>query len=81
MKPDSRKMDFFDRHVSEMIMNKYNIPELEALRFFIGSETYRMLLDKDTGVYVFSPNILFDMWECEKISGSPRNSQYIRGEW
>ena len=38
-----------------------------------------MLIDKETGVYKDSPLIIFDMWEAEKVTGNPRNSQYIRG--
>ena len=53
--------------------------EKEAVRLFIESETYEMLLDTEQEIYMMSPNIVFDMWECEKITGDPRNSQYIRG--
>ena len=76
---DARTIDFFDRHVSKKIVEKYGIKEKEAVRLFIESETYEMLLDTEQEIYMMSPNIVFDMWECEKITGDPRNSQYIRG--
>lgn len=77
--PDVRIIDFFDRHVSEMIIEKYGFDDRDALRSFLESETYQMLLDAEQEVYTMSPRIVFDMWESEKITGDPRNSQYIRG--
>ncbi len=78
-KPNARFMDFFDRHVVKCIIDKYHIEEREALFAFIQSETYQMLLDKETDLYTMSPLVIFDMWECEKVTGNPRNSVYIRG--
>ncbi|MGN1144144.1 MAG: hypothetical protein ACI4SU_06220 [Anaerovoracaceae bacterium] len=77
--PDVRILDFFDRHVSDMIIEKYGFDDRDALRSFLESETYQMLLDAEQEVYTMSPRIVFDMWESEKITGDPRNSQYIRG--
>ncbi len=79
MRPDARTMDFFDRHVTEMIVSKYGIEDKKAFRFFVESETYQMLIDKEQEIYTMSPRIVFDMWESEQITGDPRNSQYIRG--
>ena len=78
MKVDARTLDFFDRYVSQMIVEKYGINDREAVRLFFESETYQMLMDAEQGIYTMSPHIVFDMWECEKITGDPRNSQYIR---
>lgn len=75
---DARKIDFYDRHVAELIIEKYGMTDREAVRSFIESKTYQMLLDKESQVYTMSPHILFDMWESEKVTGDPRNSQYIR---
>ena len=77
--PDVRILDFFDRHVSDMIIEKYGFDDRDALRSFLESETYQMLLDAEQEVYTMSPRVVFDMWESEKITGDPRNSQYIRG--
>ena len=30
-------------------------------------------------MWQFSPLVILDMWENEKITGNPRNSIYIRG--
>ena len=75
---DARKRDFYDRQVSQLIIDKYGINEREAVRSFIESETYQMLLDTELEIYKMSPHIVFDMWESERVTGDPRNSQYIR---
>ena len=78
MTVSARLRDFFDRHVSKMIMDKYGYDERIALKSFLASQTYRMLVDKSLEVHAFSPRAVFDMWECEKVTGNPRNSIYIR---
>ena len=80
MLPDARMLDFFDRHVTTLIVEKYAFDERRALRSFLESETSRMLLDHATGIYADSPRFVFDLWECEQITGDPRNSINIRGE-
>ena len=80
MRPDARTMDFYDRHVSRMISEKYGFDEKKAIRACLESETYRMLIDPELEIHTLSPLIVFDMWECERITGNPRSSQYIRGE-
>lgn len=79
-KVDARTMSFFDRHVPALISEKYGYDELEAIRLFVGSETYQMLLDKSLELYLLSPLALFATWESERVTGDPRNSPYIRGE-
>lgn len=80
MKVDARTLDFFDRYVSQMIVEKYGINDREAVRLLLESETYQMLMDAEQEIYTMSPHIVFDMWESEQITGTPRNSQYIRGD-
>lgn len=74
----ARTLDFFDRQVTDMIIEKYGIDEIEAIKKFLKSKTYQMLLDTEAEVYKMSPHIVFDMWESEMVTGDPRNSQYIR---
>jgi len=78
--PDARMLDYYDRHVSRMISEKYGLDERSAIRAFLESETYRMLITPELEIYALSPVIVFDMWENEKVSGDPRQSVYIRGE-
>lgn len=78
MKVDARMRDFFDRHVTRLIVEKYNYNERVALTSFLNSETYQMLIDEPAEVYTMSPLAVFDMWESEQVTGNPRNSIYIR---
>jgi len=78
MTPDARTIDFYDRHVSQMIAEKYGFDEMKAIRAFLESETYRMLIDPELEICTLSPVAVFDMWECERVTGDPRSSQYIR---
>ena len=80
MKLSADRIIFFDKYVGKLIVEKYWLADKEAIRLFISSETYQMLLDTETELYKMSPYVLFDMWENEKVTGEPRNSQYIRGE-
>lgn len=75
----ARTKIFFDQLVIKSIIEKYGLDELDAIRSFIQSESYQMLMDPETEVYTFSPYIVFDMWESERVTGDPRNSAYIRG--
>jgi hypothetical protein len=79
-KISSRTLNFYDKEIVEMIVEKYDFEEMEAIRQFISSETYKMLIDPELEVYKLSPLIVFDMWETERISGDPRRSQYIRSD-
>ena len=69
---------YYDEEITGMISRKYGETISEALRKFLFSETYRMLCDPDLEMFDFSPTGIFDMWECEQVTGDPRNSLYIR---
>ena len=71
-------LSFYNEKVSQMIVNKYGVEPLSALRKFLFSETYRMLTDVELEMWDFSPFGIFDMWEAEQITGDPRNSLYLR---
>ena len=77
MKIEARTRDFFDRHVTKLIVDKYGLDERVALKEFLQSEAYQMLIDKSLEIYSMSPLVVFDMWENEKVTGKPRNSVYI----
>ena len=79
-KTDVEILDYYDEQVIKMINEKYGIELMEALRRFLASETYAMLTDAELELWDFGPAGLFDMWECEQITGEPRDSIYIRGE-
>lgn len=69
-----------DELVVREIMEKYGLDEKKAFDKFVFSQTYQMLCDYSTALYMMSPLGLLDMWECEQVTGDPRNSVYIRGE-
>ena len=71
-------LNHYDAEVVRRICGKYDFTPVEALRKFVASETYRMLRDPKLQMWDFSPLGIFDMWECEQITGDPRKSLYIR---
>lgn len=77
----ARTLDFFDRTVIEKIIEKYGLDEKEALRRFIKSKTYKILTQPELAFDKGSPLIVFELWECEQITGDPENSLYIRAEY
>jgi hypothetical protein len=76
----ARTVDFFDRQVTQLMIEKYGFNDMEAIRSFLKSETYKMLIDPELEIYKLSPRIVFDMWESERVTGNPRNSQYLRSD-
>ena len=62
------------RLLPQKLTDQYAFLTEKAIRSFLFSETYQMLLDLLTEVYSFSPQIVFEMWESEMITGDPRNS-------
>ncbi len=71
-------LNYFDKELIKMISEKYGFDEMKAFRKFINSETYRMLSNPDLDMYKFATGAILDMWECEQVTGEPRNSVYIR---
>lgn len=76
----ARTIDFFDRQVTQLMIEKYGFNDMEAIRSFLKSETYKMLIDPELEIYKLSSRIVFDMWESERVTGNPRNSQYLRSD-
>lgn len=72
--------DYYDRHVIEKMIQKYNMEPMQAMRRFIASETHALLEDAENGLASFPERAIFDMWEAEQITGSPLNSVWLRGE-
>jgi hypothetical protein len=77
---DARMMDFFDRHVCALISEKYGLDEVESLRKFMNSKTYKMLSDDELKLWHFSPLAILDIWENEQNTGDPGASFYLRGD-
>lgn len=77
---DPEIIDYYNSEVVLMIMDKYGMNEMEAFKAFVVSKTHRMLEDSECGMTDFGAGALFDIWECERVTGDPRNSVYIRCE-
>ncbi|MDR0284319.1 MAG: hypothetical protein LBI33_05430 [Propionibacteriaceae bacterium] len=75
----ARVLDFLDQSVVSELMRRYGFAELEALRAYLGSETYRLVADDELKVWHFAPLAVVDLWETERATGDPRNSVYLGG--
>ena len=71
-------LDYYDTEVVRRIIEKYGYSERDAFEQFIGSQTYRMLANPAMEMWQFGPEGLFNIWESEKVTGSPKNSAYLR---
>ena len=69
---------YFSSFVIKLIMEKYGLNELDAIKEYYFSETYKMLNDLSLEIYKMSHLVVFDMWKNEKNTGNPRNSEYIK---
>lgn len=77
---DPEVIDYYDSEIVKMISDKYGFSQMDALKSFAYSKTHEMLENQDCGMTDFGVEALFEIWECEKITGNPKNSVYIRGE-
>ena len=76
----SFSLDYYNKSVVQMIVEKYGYDYMDAPRMFLTSETHAMLEDAELAVWEFSDRAIFDMWETEKKTGDPRNSVWLRSE-
>ncbi len=78
MSADPEMLDFYDTEVVKRIIDKYGYDAKGALAEFLGSQTYRMLANPKMEMWQFSPAGVFEIWESEKVTGSPLKSAYLR---
>ena len=71
-------LDYYDKEIIKMIVEKYNYSYMEALKKFLSSKTYKMLRNIELEMWDFGYPAISDMWECEQITGSPLSSSYLR---
>lgn len=71
-------LDYYDKEIVKLMVEKYNYSFMEALKKFLDSETYRMLKNEKLEMWEYGCPAIFDMWECEQITGSPLTSSYLR---
>jgi hypothetical protein len=73
-------IDYYNVEVVMMIAEKYGLSQMDSLKAFASSKTHEMLENIDYGMTDFGAKALFEIWECEKVTGDPKNSIYIKGE-
>ena len=73
-------LDYYNKSVIRRIMDKYAMSQMDAARAFLTSQTHAMLENPDMAMWEFSECAVFDMWEAERVTGDPRNSEYLRSE-
>lgn len=71
-------LSFYENEIIGKIQDKYNLTELQALKKFLNSQTYKMLADISLEMWDFPPAAIFNMWEAEIVTGKPQNSIYLR---
>ena len=69
---------YYDHAVTDLMMEKYGIGRMEALRRFTQSKTHEWLEDLDYGLSSFGAPGVFDLWENEVVTGDPATSVYVR---
>jgi hypothetical protein len=67
--------------ITQLIMQRYNIGEYNAITDFYSSETYKLLSDYNTKLWWYSVYAIFDIYKTERETGSAFNSPYIFGEF
>ena len=55
--------------VVRLIVEKYNLNEIEASKSFYESEVYSLLEQEDTKLWHFSPLTLYNMYDEEQKTG------------
>lgn len=73
-------IDYYNQEVVMMIVEKYGLGLMDAFKVFVSSKTHELLENEDYGMTDFGAGAIFEIWECEKVTGDPRKSVYIRGE-
>ena len=73
-------LDYYNKSVIQMIMEKYAMSFMDASHAFLTSQTHAMLENTKMAMWEFSDRAVFDMWEVERVTGDPRNSVYLRSE-
>lgn len=74
----SNSLIYYTKEVVKMMNEKYNIDFMQGYKMLVNSKTYKMLEDLNYSMWDFGAPAIFEIWECERITGEPKNSVYIR---
>lgn len=72
-------LDYYNEEAVKTISEKYGMCYMDALRAFVCSKTHEMLENADYGMTEFGAQAIVEIWECERVTGDPKNSVYLRG--
>lgn len=56
--------------IIKIIVKEHGVDELTATKDFYDSKVYALLEDEETGMWHFSPRLLFTMYDEERKTGS-----------
>lgn len=71
-------LSYYDKELTKRIVEKFGFSEMEAFKELIYSETYKILSDLECACWEYGTEDILDMWIAEKITGNPRNVDFIR---
>ena len=71
-------LDFVVQEAVKELGDRYGLSPFESLRRFLNSKVYQMLCNPAMAMWEFSNPAILEMWECEQITGDPRNSALLR---
>lgn len=72
-------LDYYDKQVVQMIIDRQGLDPLQAIRLFITSKTHEMLEDNDCALWQFGAPAVYDICKAEQETGDPQSSVYLQG--
>ena len=69
MSKKDQLVEYSIQNISDMISTDQNIEYDEAMNKFYNSEVFEKLLDKETGLYLESPEYVYDLFKDEMNFG------------
>jgi len=65
--------------IVRLIVEKKYLGEQEAIFAFYNSKIAEKLADKNLGLYLLSPYLIYELWNAEYQTGDFRQSPYFEG--
>ena len=62
--------------VVRLIVERNNIDEQKAIFAFYNSKIAEKLADRNVGLYLLSPHIIYELWDAECKTGDYRQSPF-----
>jgi hypothetical protein len=65
--------------IVRLIVERNDIEEQEAIFAFYDSKIAEKVADRDMGLYLLSPYLIYELWNAERQTGDFRHSPYFGG--